>query len=124
VKYKLCIIEDQRLLRKFCEAMDRHYGCKRAFGTSRDRYGSCVACPLATAEAAMYLMNLKGLPMGEAVKQTLRNPISGEEAFEILTAYARGREPYPDAEARSSGELKPNEIKAAISLRTRPEEDE
>ena len=79
--------------------MDRHYGCKRAFGTSRDQYGTCKACPLATAEKAMFLMNLKGLPMGEAVKQTLRSPVSGEEGYEILMAYARGKEPYPEVKA-------------------------
>lgn len=94
--YKIHILADQRLLRKFCESMNRHYGCKRAFGTSRDGYGQCKACPLACAEQAEYLMNLKGLPMGEAVKATLRGPVSGEEAHEILTAYARTQEPYPD----------------------------
>ena len=98
MRYKACILEDQRLLKKFCEAMDRHYGCKRAFGTSRDGYGQCKACPLATAEAAMYLMNLKNMPMGEAVKQTLRGPVSADEAHEILQAYARQPRPYPDKE--------------------------
>ena len=99
MKYKACILEDQRLLRKFCEAMTRHYGCRDAFGTSRDQqFGACKACPLATAEQAMYLMNLKGLPMGEAVKATLRGPISAEEGREILQAYARQPRPYPDKE--------------------------
>jgi hypothetical protein len=46
----------------------------------------------------MYLMNLKGLPMGEAVKATLRGPISAEEGREILQAYARQPRPYPDKE--------------------------
>lgn len=109
MKYRVCILEDQRLLRKFCEAMERHYGCRTAFGTSRDQpFGACVACPLACAEQAMYLMNLKNMPMGEAVKATLRGPISGEEAHEILNAYARAREPYP--------ELKDNEERAAAAV--------
>ena len=119
MKYRQCILEDQRLLRKFCEAMNRHYGCKSAFGTSKDGYGQCAACPLACAEQAMYLMNLKNMPMGEAVKATLRGPISGEEAHEILNAYARTREPYP--------ELKPNEERAAAAVtlgEARDEEDD
>ena len=99
MKYKQCILEDQRLLRKFCEAMSRHYGCRAAFGTSKDQpFGACKACPLACAEQAMYLMNLKNMPMGEAVKATLRGPISADEAHEILQAYARQPRPYPDKE--------------------------
>jgi hypothetical protein len=95
--YKKCILEDQRLLRKFCEAMTRHYGCRQAFGTSKDQpYGACKACPLATAEATQYLMNLKNMPMGEAVKATLRGPVSADEAHEILQAYARQPRPYPE----------------------------
>ena len=96
MRYKQCILEDQRLLRKFCESMNRHYGCKAAFGTSNNSYGHCMACPLATAEAAQYLMNLKNMPLGEAVKATLRGPVSAEEAHEILQAYARKPRPYPE----------------------------
>jgi len=109
MRYKQCILEDHRLLRKFCTAMDHHYGCKSAFGTSHDSYGQCKACPLACAEAAEYLINLKNMPMGEAVKATLRGPISAEEAYEILTAYAKERAPYPDTD------LKPNEVAAAMT---------
>ena len=96
--YKKHILEDHRLLRKFCAAMDHHYGCKQAFGTSQDSYGQCKSCPLACAEMAEYLINLKNLPLGEAVKATLRGPISADEAHEILQAYARQPRPYPDKE--------------------------
>jgi len=108
MKYRVCILEDQRLLRKFCEAMDRHYRCKRYFGTSRNSYGQCLACPLATAEQVNYLINLKGLPMGEAVKATLRAPVSEVERWEIMRGVAEGGEPYP--------ELKPNEERAAAAV--------
>jgi hypothetical protein len=47
---------------------------------------------------AEYLINLKNLPLGEAVKATLRGPISADEAHEILQAYARQPRPYPDKE--------------------------
>lgn len=106
MRYKLCILEDQRLLRKFCQAMDRHYNCKQYFGTSQDSFGQCKACPLATAEQAMYLMNLKGLPMGEAVKATLRGPVNDLERWEILRDVAIGGEPY----------IKPNEERAAAAV--------
>ena len=92
----ICVLGDQRHLRKFCGDTNKTLGCRGAFGTSKDRFGQCKSCPLATAEQTLYLINLKGLPTGEAVKQTLRGPVSAEEAHEILQAYARLPRPYPE----------------------------
>jgi len=76
--------------------MDKHYGCKRAFGTSRNDYGQCLSCPLATAEQAQWLMRYKGMTMGEAVKATVRLPVSREEGQEIIKTYEKPKEPYPE----------------------------
>lgn len=115
-----CILEDPGLLRKFCKAMDKTYGCRRAFGASRDAYGECKACPLATAEKAMWLMRHKGMTMGDAVKSTLRESIAHDEAKEILAeASAAEKEPYPY--------LKPEEERAAAAVilgEARDEEDD
>ena len=97
----VCVVEDFRALRKFCEITDKNLGCKAAFGTSRDNYGTCKSCPLATAIEVVHLMTLKSMTMGEAVKQSYRGPVSAQEAFEILAAYARGERrnrPYPEPE--------------------------
>lgn len=119
MKYRACILEDPRLLRKFCQSMDRNYGCFRAFGTSSDSLGECKSCPLATAEKVMWLMQFKGMTMGEAVKATLRGPYGYAEAKETLAAHAREKEPYPY--------LKENEERAAAAVilgEARDEEDD
>ncbi len=101
-------MEDQRLLRKFCLSLDRHIGCKGAYGVNQNCHSQCETCPLSLAEQAMFLMNYKGMTLGEAVKATVRRPLPPGAGQEICAGLYQAKKDYP--------ELKDNEERAAASV--------
>jgi hypothetical protein len=103
MRYKTCILEDQRLLRKFCLSLDKHIGCKHAYGVNKDFHGQCTVCPVAILEQACFLMNFKGMTLGEAVKAAVRAPIPEDGRWEIIKGLVEKAD-YP--------EVKENEEKA------------
>ena len=84
IKENLCILENEKLFRKFCQCMDKRYECKSAFGCSTDKYTECISCPLARAFMVMHLMRLKNLPLGEAFRLCERKETATLNIREIL----------------------------------------
>jgi hypothetical protein len=71
------ILRDEKTFNKFCVKEDKVFGCKSMFGCT-------IACPLYRAKMVEYLINEKGMTIGEAHKACLRNELSKEGIKECL----------------------------------------
>lgn len=73
------ILKDESTFNKFCVKEDKVFGCKKTYGCS-------IACPLHRAMLVEYLMNAKGMTLGEAHKACIRQDLGGEDVRECLKA--------------------------------------
>ena len=73
------ILRDEKIFNKFCAKENKVFGCK-------DTYGCTIACPLNRAKMVEYLINEKGMTIGEAHKACIRYTLSNEEVRECLRA--------------------------------------
>ena len=74
---KVSILSNTRLRHKFCTKWNRIFGCK-------DAYMCGISCPFWGAFYVQELMNNKNYPLGEAVRQTIRESISKGEGRKII----------------------------------------
>jgi hypothetical protein len=77
VTKKTSILRDNKAFNKFCQKENRVFNCK-------GRYECTVACPLYRARHVEYLMNEKGMTLGDAHRSTIREGIPHEEALKII----------------------------------------
>ena len=85
----ISILKSPKLRHKFCTKWNRIFGCK-------DVYMCGVACPLWGCFHSECLMNDKNYPLGEAVRQTIRESISKGEGRKIIRDLIENRhKPYP-----------------------------
>ena len=77
---------------KFCVKNDKVFGC-------RDAFKCHICCPLALAREVQYLVNEKGMTIGEAHRACLRKELTDNERYGILgesiRAQLKGKEEYP-----------------------------
>lgn len=74
---KIDLMSDEGQLHKFCAKNDKTFGCKDAFNCA-------LTCPLAMAKEVQYLVNEKGMTIGEAHRACLRRDVPEPEAYKIL----------------------------------------
>lgn|SRR4030067_1420710 len=79
------ILRDEKLFNKFCAKENKIFGCQNAFGCS-------IACPLYRARLVEYLVNEKGMTIGEAHKACIRTNLSDAETKECLKTLFKGGE--------------------------------
>jgi len=90
-----CPICNLTLLVKFCRAMDKELGCKSAFGCTTDDYAHCISCPVAMMFTVKNLMDIKNLPIGEALRLSFRQDVDAKKAREILREALQDKKYYP-----------------------------
>lgn len=77
---------------KFCVKMDKVFGCRKAFGCN-------VSCPLWFAREVQYLVNEKGMTIGEAHRACMRADVPDKVAKEIIKdavlGEINGKKEYP-----------------------------
>ena len=82
-------IRNNRARSKFCAKMNTIFGC-------RDVYMCNIACPLYLWGEAIRLMDEKNLPMGEAVRLSIRAEIAREDGRKIIREAVSGeKKVYP-----------------------------
>jgi len=74
---KISIIDNPGDMKKFCAKENKVFGCECS-------YGCRVACPLWRAMQVQYLVNEKGMTIGEAHKASIREPLSQPEAIDAI----------------------------------------
>jgi hypothetical protein len=79
------ILKDQACFNKFCEKENRVFGCRGSFGCH-------IACPLRRALDVQYLMNEKGMTMGDAHRCTIREELTNDERREALISLLKDKE--------------------------------
>jgi len=88
-------MNDRAALTKFCAKNDRVFGCKDAFGCQ-------LTCPVAMLVEVQYLVNEKGMTIGEAHRSCLRHEIPEPQAYKIIGEAIRAsfdgkKKEYPSA---------------------------
>lgn len=83
VKMRLSI-RNQKARGKFCQYMNRIFGC-------RDVYMCNVACPFYLWGEVIDLMDLKNLPLGEAIRLCVRASIDREDGKKIIKEAIEGK---------------------------------
>ncbi len=79
------ILRDEKVFNKFCMKENRTFGCQNSFGCT-------IACPLYRAKLVEYLINEKGMTIGEAHKACIRSTLSDAETKECLKTLFKGGE--------------------------------
>lgn len=92
---RIDFMNDDGALSKFCAKNDRVFGCKAAFGCQ-------LTCPIEMARQVQYLVNEKGMTIGEAHRACLRKEIPEPEAYKIIGEAIRAsfdghKKEYPSA---------------------------
>jgi hypothetical protein len=92
---KIDFMNDPGALSKFCAKNDKVFGCKEAFGCQ-------LTCPIAMAVEVQYLVNEKGMTIGEAHRACLRKEIPEPQAYKIIgeairASYDGRKKEYPNA---------------------------
>lgn len=86
-------LTDAHAFVKFCSKNDKAFGCKKAFGCS-------LTCPLWLARESQYLVNEKGMTIGEAHRACMRAYIEPRVEREIIKeaiiSAKEGKKPYPE----------------------------
>lgn len=73
----ISILKEERSFNKFCQFENRIFGCQAS-------YGCRVACPLWRAREVEYLINEKGMTIGEAHKASIREELTKDEAVDAI----------------------------------------
>jgi hypothetical protein len=76
---KISILQEESSLNKFCIKENKVFGCQ-------DNYGCRIACPLWRARYVEYLVNEKGMTIGEAHRASLRLFLDDKATRESLMA--------------------------------------
>ena len=79
------ILRDEKVFNKFCAKENKVFGCQDAFGCS-------IACPLYRAKLVEYLINEKGMTIGEAHRACIRTTLSDIDIKECLKTLFKGNE--------------------------------
>jgi hypothetical protein len=64
-------------MQKFCIKMDKAFGCRKAFDCN-------ISCPLWFAREVQFLVNEKGMTIGEAHRACMRADVPDIKAKEII----------------------------------------
>jgi hypothetical protein len=86
---QIYILRDQKLLRKFCNLRDRDFKCRSAF-----KCGTQI-CGVDQLNQVEYLMNIKGMSLGEAYKASISSSL-GEAGPEIIQELGKPKREYPE----------------------------
>jgi len=93
LKKTISILEDPGTMQKFCIKMDKAFGCRRAFDCN-------ISCPLWFAREVQYLVNEKGMTIGEAHRACMRADVPDKKAHEIIKEAVlgemNGKKGYPE----------------------------
>ena len=81
-KKDVFILMDESVFNKFCTKENKVFGCKDVFGCK-------IACPLYRAREVEYLMNEKGMTLGDAHRASIRTQLSGEDIRDALRSILR-----------------------------------
>ena len=79
------ILRDEKLFNKFCVKENKVFGCQGSFGCT-------IACPLYRARVTEYLMNEKGMTLGEAHKACIRQSLGGDDVESCIRAMIKDNE--------------------------------
>jgi len=74
---KINILENEVSFNKFCAKEDKVFGCS-------DEFGCRIACPLYRAKMVQYLVNEKGMTIGDAHRASLRSFLDNKETRSAL----------------------------------------
>ena len=84
------LLRDNKKFRKLCTRLNKDFGCKSAFGCS-------IACPLWIAKEIEWLINIKGMTLGEAYKATIRSFVGNEDdKMKIFVEAIKREKDYPE----------------------------
>jgi len=92
------ILGEEVSFNKFCSKMDKVFGCKKAFDCN-------ISCPLWFAREVEFLVNEKGMTIGEAHRACLRADVTKIKAKEIIREAVlneiNGKQEYGDVICKS-----------------------
>jgi hypothetical protein len=87
------ILREPGSFQKFCVKMDKAFGCRMAFDCN-------ISCPLWFAREVQFLVNEKGMTIGEAHRACMRVDVPDKKAKEIIRdavlGEINGKRSYPE----------------------------
>lgn len=89
------LLRDPRLFNKLCQKINRDFGCK-------DAHMCNVACPVWIFRETEYLMNSKGMTLGEAYRACLRAELTEKEKRAVIKDYMQEQKEYPTGDVKKA----------------------
>ena len=90
---RLDLIRSPKHREKFCRAVDKITGCRKAFGCKRGE----VICPIALAVEVTLQNDMKNIPIGEGVRLAWRKALDPEAVKQIIKdVFFTPRKYYPE----------------------------
>ena len=102
------LLRDPRLFNKLCQKINADFGCRGGFSCN-------ISCPAFVFKECEWLMNNKGMTLGDAYRVTIRAHIHEDDKKVIKKELVTPKEEYPKRSWREIRDRQDNDERGTIS---------